>query len=346
MKENQVERILTRKEVLKLIGLTGLMPVLSACDKLLNTPISQDFSEETQIPSSKDTPYIKTITPSPTATLEATSTPTETPTQSPKKTATVTPTETLAPTPEGPSEFSEKYPPEWSESYTAHVGGMDIPISIGLTRWERNRPEYPISEIHIAPDMVDNYGDYFMHMCFWRYTQFMGHPDVTYDQYLQLVANGQGQVEIAAYDDARTDQTFPEVSLIDPREGFSLVYADQALDIKWSPNSLYYGTSGGRLLMVYSLLGSEVELLIYKDQTGDHKKVKEAAFAQNQIINNLSCFGFLENKCLLYNNVPQSCPVLRNPPEFRQYYNNGLLQAIIDYAEGRRPTPPTWVVEP
>lgn len=79
--------------------------------------------------------------------------------------------------------FSEKYPVLWSEGYTANVGGMEIPIDIGLTYGVVKRIDEPISEIHIAEDMVDNFGEYFMHMCFWRYTKLMDHPDVTYEQY-------------------------------------------------------------------------------------------------------------------------------------------------------------------
>ena len=78
MKENHVEKKLSRKEVIKRIGLIGLILVLSACDQLINISTSQGVSEVTQIHSSKYTPFIKAITPSPAATLEATSTPTET----------------------------------------------------------------------------------------------------------------------------------------------------------------------------------------------------------------------------------------------------------------------------
>jgi len=116
--------------------------------------------------------------------------------------------------------FSERYPVTWHEGYVAKVGEMEIPIDIGLHYKVRQRTEEPISEIHIAPDMVDAVGDYFMHMCFWRYTQLMDNPDVTYEQYLELVAKGEGKVEILTYDEDKPDQEYAEKNLIDPRKGF------------------------------------------------------------------------------------------------------------------------------
>jgi hypothetical protein len=173
----------------------------------------------------------------------------------------------------------------------------------------------------------------------------MGHPDVTYDQYLELVAKGEGQIEIATHDDTRTDQTFPEVSLIDPREGFSLVFADQALEIKLNQYSFYYGSSANRLLMVYNLMSStEVEQTVYKN-CGYSEKVCKVIFAQNKITTALSNMGFLENRCLLKNDVIKSCPRPHIPSEFSQFKKE-LVQGFNDYINGSRETPPFWIVEP
>ena len=254
----------------------------------------------------------------------------------------VSPWKDIADLPEfASSEFSEKYPPEWSESYTANVGGMEIPISIGLSDWVVNRPSSPISEIHIAPDMVDKIGDYFMHMCFWRYTELMGNPDISYDQYLRMVAEGDGGAEFPTYDENRTDQKLPENSIILPGEGFSLTFVDQPLPIDSLGTTIYYGTSNGKIHFVINLTGSDIA---NAKVPGISPSLSMDVLFTNTINNNLSLFGAVDNKCLLQADIRQSC--IKIPDDFTPWQDEGMIKLLIMFANGSSSVPSFSLVEP
>ena len=95
-----------------------------------------------------------------------------------------------------------------------------------------------------------------MHMCFWRYTKLMDHPDVTYEQYLELVAKGEGKIEVATYDEDKLNQEKPEVTLIDPRKGYSFAWVDGNLPLKIYQFSFRLGSSKEKILMLQHLPAS------------------------------------------------------------------------------------------
>src|SRR4030042_5507795 len=94
-KEGYVRKSLSRKEVVKFIGIIGAIPLVSACEKILNP--DQLFPKDTYLPTST-----KTLYPSATKTKTYTSSPTKT--REPTSTATVEAT----PTPENAQDTSEQ----------------------------------------------------------------------------------------------------------------------------------------------------------------------------------------------------------------------------------------------
>jgi hypothetical protein len=320
--------------------------LLASCQITYITPTK---TETATVPGQTSTLTVEapTETPSETSTVETQQTgePTVEQTVEPTVEIPVTPTATEeiaepTPTVEATSAiFSKEYPVLWKESYTAEVGGMEIPIDIGLSYSIIYRLSEPITEIHIAEDMVDKVGDYFMHMCFWRYTQLMDHPDVTYEQYLELVAKGEGKIEVATYDESKPDQEVPEVTLIDPRKGFSMAFADESLTILVNnyPN-LHFGSSADKMLMVNLLSVSGVREA--KTCPGS-LELCFSVMVSNDIIGNISLFGFLKNECLI--NQRCSNPVM--PSDFESWYQKIRLETL-KYENGSRSSPPFWIVQP
>jgi hypothetical protein len=207
-------------------------------------------------------PVTPTVSPAPSVVPTASSTPTPSP----------SPTSTVDLTPSLPPEFPVNYPIEISHFYSAEISGMDIPVSIGVTQGLADRPSEPITDIQIAPDVVPLVADYFLKMCYHRYTQVEGHTDVnSFDQYKQLVADGGGQVQLAAVDG--TDQNSKlALRTIDPSQGFSMVFADEnaAMPIRMSNlQSIYFGVDGnGRLLVAVQLPSSYVIQARKQDPSG------------------------------------------------------------------------------
>ena len=274
-----------------------LAGMLSSCGTVTNraeielTPTveNQATEELTLVPETEVATQMPTI-------ITLTSEPTETQTPEPTKTVEAT-----------SARFSKEYPTLWRESYTAKVGEMEIPIDIGLTYSIMHRTSEPITEIHIAKDVVDMVGDYFMHTCFWRYTQLMDHPEVTYEQYLELVAKGEGKVEFAAFDNDRDDQERAENTLVDPSKGFSLTFADEDLRINMNTNySVDFVNSHGKIMMISNM---ESEILLFQKETYAIELKPNTILANNLyrcISRIFNIFGGGENRCLLLSTTDES----------------------------------------
>ena len=117
-----MERNLSRRDIIKLIGLAGAIPILSACDRVLNPIPPLVTPENTSLPSSTNTPRS-----------------TETPTQPPEPTHTPTPTETPTVTP-----TETRIPAEnvWQLSPDGHVYYNEAELYGGLFTINKEHPEW------------------------------------------------------------------------------------------------------------------------------------------------------------------------------------------------------------
>jgi hypothetical protein len=179
--------------------------------------------------------------------------------------------------------------------------------------------------------MVDKVGDYFMHMCFWRYTQLMDHPDVTYEQYLELVAKGEGKVEVPTYDEDKPDQEESEMNTIDPRKGFSYVLVDEALPMV---NGYYYlGSSKEKILSVFRESVFDISLCegrIYS------KTACVNVYSGSGLINSLSRIGATR-----WEHDRSS-----TPSKFLEWQHLYLEKEMDKYLDGSRSGPPFSLLQP
>ena len=116
--------------------------------------------------------------------------------------------------------YSEKAKPSFTDSffYTEPTTGMEIPIHIGLTN------DLAISEIHLNDLGKEAIATQWLLANWHRYTNIMKNNDVSFEDYIQLVANGNGNVEINYLDEITGER---KVSQINPSNGLSITITEK-----------------------------------------------------------------------------------------------------------------------
>jgi|GEM_PF-6862382 len=147
--------------------------------------------------------------------------------------------------------FSERYPASFTDEFVFHdpESGLDIPIGIGLTG------DLPVRAVYLTDLGKEYLGRSWLAACYYRYREIMGHKDVTYEQYLELVKQGQGQVEMWYHDELSGQR---QIALVDPRSGVSITVTNRSdLPLEATPHNAtypwhsYFSTdSQGRALLV------------------------------------------------------------------------------------------------
>ena len=130
--------------------------------------------------------------------------------------------------------FSERYPASFTDEFVFHdpESGLDIPIGIGLTG------DLPVRAVYLTDLGKEYLGRSWLAACYYRYREIMGHKDVTYEQYLELVKQGQGQVEMWYHDELSGQR---QIALVDPRSGISVVTTlNPNLPLRQSPSNAQY----------------------------------------------------------------------------------------------------------
>jgi hypothetical protein len=150
--------------------------------------------------------------------------------------------------------YSDEYPAVYYETKESHADGFDIPITVGLSRNVNEGLGFVYSEAHMTQLGADDVASLFLHSAWGRYKDVMNHSGVTYEEYLELLKQGKGDLEIL-------DTTAEKPVLLDPRQGFSLVItgdkksdmpihfydawafnyeSDETGRLLWASNSAYY----------------------------------------------------------------------------------------------------------
>ena len=193
--------------------------------------------------------------PAPTLTPTVQSTQTETLTPPPPPTVTATP----QPPTETPTVIAERafYQPEFILPLSAEVSGVPMNIKIGLMSEVRRRSSQPIKEIKVArPDAAQILAETTLKM-FWR-RYVMENSEIPFEQYLELVKQGKGNVHIAVVDESSAkglaDRSILE---IDPRDEIRLVVAQRSLPVIIAPgengDTIYFArNSNGGLTIVFN----------------------------------------------------------------------------------------------
>jgi hypothetical protein len=242
--------------------------------------------------------------------------------------------------------FSRKYQPGFKEHYEAEVYGMKIPIDIGLSHWVRSRPDRPIKEVHLGKDIPAIYADIYLRECHYRFTHMMkGNEGVTFEEYIDLVKQGKGNIDLAVFDE-RKNGIRPEVMSIDPRAGFAISWVDEPLPIKINDiYSMYYGTDGiGRYLVAGNLKGGEISRFFEDNKISKPEFTWDGLFFQ-KFGEALGVILSTENYCLESLDVQKICGIVSQPPEYLEIYQKFVNILIEDGKSGKRTLPIIEVVE-
>jgi hypothetical protein len=158
---------------------------------------------------------------------------------------TATPTETAEPTStETAVSWSESryYEPGFKLEMEGSVEGVSVPFKVGLHPSIMNRESEPIVSVEVnRPETADVYVKFWMTMCWKKYEE--QHPEnagISFSQYMQLVKNGGGEIEIAAVDEATEDQN-NKLLTFEPQKGFVYIATPENY---YLPETIAYGDEG------------------------------------------------------------------------------------------------------
>ena len=226
-----------KENAYRIVLATGML--LSGCRGVL----PGTYSQESPAPEASPTPSLKL-------------TDTATPTVTPYPELTVTPTEEVVPG----SEVSRFFPPAFyreTKGGTIQVGEvtLNVPISLGITKKLTEREKYPIPGFELNTD--DDAALEALTMLYFKvfyeiYKDQKKTPELTLEEYAQLVANGEGKIRVYAVDEAtavdKYDRDWYEVSIID---GIELEVGDLGEFSAHNSQATYYIgiNEGGSLVL-------------------------------------------------------------------------------------------------
>ena len=124
-----------------------------------------------------------------------------------------------------------------------------------------SRPNNPIKTAHIAEDILPILAKIYLKSCHHRFTNMMeGNEGVTYEEYVELVREGKGNLEMYVFNENKKDR-FPELMSIDPRQGFAISLVDELLPLEQpSDVSLYVGSDGsGKFFVAHQVTSGFVK---------------------------------------------------------------------------------------
>jgi hypothetical protein len=258
------------------------------------------------------------------------------PTLTPEPTATAT--ETPEPTSEMRfTEFSRRYFPSYKESYVAEIEGMQIPIGLGLSYEVTARPNNPIKTAHIAEDIVPILAEIYLKGCHHRFTNMKeGNEGVTYEEYVELVREGKGNLEMYVYNENKKDR-FPELMSIDPRQGFAISLVDELLPLKMpSDVSLYVGSDGSGKYFVAHQVTSGYLKTFYNFIPSDGEEAVWGLLFQQIYQGVFVPIVTMENDCLKYSNSTKGKCSLNSFPRTWLEVNQKMTDELIKTSEGKR----------
>ena len=206
--------------------------------------------------------------------------------------------------------YSEAYPAIYYETKIGNTDGFEIPVTVGLSANAQEGEAFNFTEVGMTQKGADDIAQVFLQNCWLRYKYIMNHPDVTYDQYLDLLKQGKG--DIAIYDILAKKEF-----LIDPRRGFSLVLTAEGpgkMPLKLRYNSatgFYYGADEtGRFLWA-----NNAAWIYHMGLEADQTNVRDnnTIFLLGQLTSTVD-LAIYSDECLTYG-VLSACGLPEYPPE-------------------------------
>jgi hypothetical protein len=227
-------------------------------------------------------------------------------------------------------EFSEQFPPVWSETTVGNSDGLQIPITIGLTEGVVDNPTSPVKEVHMTKEGANAVTSLFLHSCWARYRDLMGHPNTTYYEYVQLVKMGEGNIDVIVIDENGIAKV---TAHIDPRQGFSGILTDKK-DMPTTFNR-YWGfllTSDekGRYIITKN------EYLFLSETEKDSQKIDKGRDYNwlLDIIQHITGPLSIPNNCMESNNVFLKCGNVAMPKDVGDWIGS-LIENYNAYISGK-----------
>jgi hypothetical protein len=270
---------------------------------------------------------------------------------SPESVETATYEPTVEATPAGPRhpEFSKEYQPaeETIRNYVVEIHGMEIPMDIGITHSGRS----VVEEINLSPEMAYEMVEMYLKASHERYVTINGNKTetneaVTYEEYLEMLRNGEGQIDMAVFDETGSRARLPVVK-IEPTEGLALSFTDKArLEIEVAESSskyhglyIYLGTDGqGKLVVGLSMTKEQLafESKNFDRDYGNHPNRTQGEyldiFFMNRYQNVLSAVAVIPDRCLQSKEIGKTCPNIKMPNNWQEWhlgYAGSFYEEII-----------------
>lgn len=228
-------------------------------------------------------------------------------------------------------EYSANFPAVWHERFVGNVEGYDfsIPITIGLTDEVVKHPTHRIREVGMTQKGADAAVWLVMHSFWGRYRDLMSNPDVTFEQYMQLVKEGKGQVAVYVLgENGKTWRTM----LVDPRQGVSLVLTNKE-QMPVADNQLWGFFMGvdeaGRLLFT-----TNKHRLFGKYDPQVYGSYLENTFVADLFQDVAAALGRTPNHCMQGGDVYGRCGLLSVPSDYREAWANQLIERFRELMDG------------
>jgi hypothetical protein len=175
--------------------------------------------------------------------------------------------------------YPTEYPAVYYETKVGVARGFETPITIGLSQNASEGLDVNFTEVHMTQRGADDAAFAFLGVAWGRYKNLMGHPDITIDEYLGLLREGKGNIEIY---DAITQKSV----LVDPRQGFALVITgdkNSNMPLRCYDDPGYYWSSDEKGRLVYASNAAYINYHLTLEAVGEPGARSSSMFVYSEI---------------------------------------------------------------
>jgi hypothetical protein len=209
---------------------------------------------------------------------------------------------------------TEDYPVKFCETKTGKSDGFEIPITLCLGENANEGYDFYFSEVHMTEKGANDTASTFLRSSWGRYRRIMGHPDIEYDEYLNLLKEGKGNLEIL-------NTTTRKPVLIDPRQGLSLVITG---DKEYEMPIRAYDDFG------FNYGSDEKGKLLWASNAAFHWNESENPLMTRNatarymltVIAGIVWISVIDDKCMYNQDIIKSCREITFPEDFNSQFKD------------------------
>jgi hypothetical protein len=196
---------------------------------------------------------------------------------------------------------TEDYPVMYCETKTGKSDGFEIPITLCLGKNANEGVGFNYSEAHMTQLGADDEALLYLRNAWVRYREIMNHPDITYQEYLDLLRKGEGNIRML-------DSDSEELTLVDPRRGFSAVITgDEVSDMPVR----FYNSLG-----FYFTSDEKGRLLFSTDSASFYNEYSDNVWFMFNSVGSIFWLSILKDYCMK-DHIEKTCGQIR--PEIEKY---------------------------